>query len=118
VLGRLKFTSQEMQTQIKYLSGGQRAKVYLTHLMMRESNVLILDEPTRNLSPLSNPAVREFFNSYQGAIISVSHDRKFISEVCDQVYELDKNGLKERTDLLNCEDDDWVPNWKKTKQED
>ena len=110
VLGRLKFTSQEMQTQIKYLSGGQRAKVYLTHLMMRESNVLILDEPTRNLSPLSNPAVREFFNSYQGAIISVSHDRKFISEVCDQVYELDKNGLKERTDLLNCEDDDWVPN--------
>ena len=55
--------------------------------------MLVLDEPTRNLSPLSNPTIRELLNNYHGAVISVSHDRKFISEVCDEVYELCENGL-------------------------
>lgn len=99
-LGRLKFTSDEMTTEIKRLSGGQRAKIYLTKIMLSDSNVLILDEPTRNLSPLSNPAVRSLFSSYGGAIISISHDRKFISEVFDEAYELTKNGLKNADYLL------------------
>jgi ATPase subunit of ABC transporter with duplicated ATPase domains len=56
-------------------------------------NVLILDEPTRNLSPLSAPAVRKLLRDFKGAVICVSHDRKFISEVCDKVYRLGDNGL-------------------------
>lgn len=99
-LGRLKFTSDEMTTEIKRLSGGQRAKIYLTKILLSDSNVLILDEPTRNLSPLSNPAVRSLFSAYGGAIISISHDRKFISEVFDEAYELTKNGLKNADYLL------------------
>lgn len=94
ILGNLKFTSKEMEHKIGELSGGQKAKVYLTKIMREESNVLLLDEPTRNLSPLSNPAIRQFFKNYKGAIISVSHDRKFIGEVCDKVYRLDQSGLK------------------------
>ena len=103
-LGRLKFTSDEMLTKIKRLSGGQRAKIYLTKLILSDSNVLILDEPTRNLSPLSNPAIRNLFKSYGGAIISVSHDRKFISEVFDKAYELNENGLRSVDNLLKKDD--------------
>ena len=56
--------------------------------------MLILDEPTRNLSPLSGPEVRRILKQFPGAVISVSHDRKYISEVCNKVYEMTKEGLK------------------------
>lgn len=95
-LGSLKFTAEEMNRPIQELSGGQKAKLFLLHLSMRGANVLILDEPTRNLSPLSNPVIRQLLKDFDGAIISVSHDRKYIAEVCDTVYELTKDGLSRR----------------------
>ena len=95
VMGGLKFTPDEMTAKFSSLSGGQKAKVYLTKLMIENNNVLLLDEPTRNLSPLSNPAIRKLLKNYRGAIISVSHDRKYIAEVCDKVYELSLSGLTE-----------------------
>ena len=61
---------------------------------MEGAEVLILDEPTRNLSPLSQPEIIESLKSYKGAIIAVSHDRDFIDRVFDQVYMLDYNGLR------------------------
>ena len=57
-------------------------------MSMEHRNVLILDEPTRNFSPLSGPVIRDLLRSFPGAIISVSHDRKYIQEVCDRVLEL------------------------------
>lgn len=93
LLGCLKFTKEEMRHKIKNLSEGQKAKLSLLTMIVQNNNVLVLDEPTRNLSPLSNPTIRELLNNYHGAVISVSHDRKFISEVCDEVYELCENGL-------------------------
>lgn len=96
-LGSLKFTAEEMNRPIRELSGGQKAKLFLLHLSMRGANVLILDEPTRNLSPLSNPVIRQLLKDFDGAIISVSHDRKYIAEVCDTVYELTKDGLSRRS---------------------
>lgn len=98
-LGSLKFTAEEMNRPIQELSGGQKAKLFLLHLSMRGANVLILDEPTRNLSPLSNPVIRQLLKDFDGAIISVSHDRKYIAEVCDTVYELTKDGLSRRSYL-------------------
>ena len=100
-LGSMKFISDEMTAKIKNLSGGQRAKIMLLKLMIDKCNVLILDEPTRNLSPLSNPVIRAVLANYSGAIISVSHDRKYIDEVCDTVYELSPKGLKKvNTDYM------------------
>lgn len=93
-LGSLKFTKEEMEHPIRALSGGQRAKLFLLQISMRGANVLILDEPTRNFSPLSNPVIRKLLRDFEGAIISVSHDRKYIAEVCDTVYELTREGLK------------------------
>ena len=60
---------------------------------MSDPDVLVLDEPTRNLSPLSGPQLRQILRDYKGAVLSVSHDRLFIGEVVDTVYELSVTGL-------------------------
>ena len=93
-LGSMKYTFDEMEHQIKGLSGGQRAKILMLKMILSGANVLILDEPTRNFSPLSNPIIRKMLKNFGGSIISISHDRKYINEVCDTVYELNENGLK------------------------
>lgn len=94
-LGSLKFTPEEMEHPIRSLSGGQKAKLFLLKMSMSHADVLILDEPTRNLSPLSGPVIRKMLKEFGGTIISVSHDRKYIEEVCTRVLELTENGLKE-----------------------
>lgn len=92
-LGALKYTADEMAHPIAELSGGQKAKVLLLKMSMAGANVLLLDEPTRNFSPLSGPVIRKMLAEFPGAVISISHDRKYIAEVCDQVYRLTQNGL-------------------------
>lgn len=92
-MGGMKFTHEEMTCKIDRLSGGQKAKILFLDMVLRGANVLLLDEPTRNFSPLSNPAVRCALLHFGGAIISVSHDRKYLSEVCDKIYELREDGL-------------------------
>lgn len=101
VLGSLKFTREEMLHAVKDLSEGQKAKLALMKLIIEKNNVLVLDEPTRNLSPLSNPVIRGVLKSYNGAIIAVSHDRKFIKEICDEIYILSDKGLKKNDFLKN-----------------
>lgn len=96
-MGSAKFVREEMVQPIGAYSGGQKAKLFLIRLILLKSNVLVLDEPTRNLSPLSNPVIRDILNDFDGCIIAVSHDRKFIDEVSDKVYELDVT-LKEKQD--------------------
>ena len=64
-------------------------------MSMSKANVLILDEPTRNFSPISGPVIRKMLSEFPGAIISISHDRKYIDEVCTGVYELTEGGLVE-----------------------
>lgn len=93
-LGSLKYTADEMDHPIRELSGGQKAKVLLLNMSLSGANVLILDEPTRNFSPLSGPVIRKMLREFPGAVISISHDRKYIDEVCDKVYELDCKGLR------------------------
>ncbi|HEX2937975.1 MAG TPA: ATP-binding cassette domain-containing protein, partial [Ruminiclostridium sp.] len=93
LLGSAKYTALEMEHRISDLSGGQKAKLLFLKMIYSGSNVLILDEPTRNFSPLSNSVIRDILKSFGGAIISVSHDRKYINEVCGKVFELTENGL-------------------------
>lgn len=93
-LGSLKYTADEMDHPIRELSGGQKAKVLLLKMSLSDANVLILDEPTRNFSPLSGPVIRKMISLFPGAVISISHDRKYIDEVCTKVYTLTENGLE------------------------
>lgn len=93
-LASLRFTPDDMIRRIGELSGGQKAKLMLLSLTLSGADLLLMDEPTRNFSPLSGPVIRGMLAGFGGAIISVSHDRKFIKEVPDTVYELTAQGLK------------------------
>lgn len=93
LLGNMKFTKDEMISKIMKLSNGTKAKLFLAKLVLDKCDVLILDEPTRNVSPLSNPVIRRALKNFRGTIISVSHDRKYINEVIDSLYVLTPNGL-------------------------
>ena len=97
-LGALKYTTDEMDHPVSELSGGQKAKIFLLKMSMSGANVLILDEPTRNFSPLSGPVIRRMLREFPGVIISISHDRNYIREVCDTVYELTPEGLEKIAD--------------------
>ena len=101
-LGNMKFTSDEMTGKIDNLSGGSKAKLILMKLILDKCNVLLLDEPTRNVSPLSNPVIRKVLKEFNGTIISVSHDRKYIEEVPNKLYLLTNNGLNliEKEDFI------------------
>ena len=93
-LGSMNFTAEEMHHAIVDLSGGQRAKLYFSKMILEQAEVLVLDEPTRNLSPLSGPEIRAALHGFGGSILAVSHDRKFIAEVFDEVLLLDGQGLR------------------------
>ena len=94
-LASLQFTRDEARHPIEQLSGGQKAKLLLLKLVLDRPNVLLLDEPTRNFSPTSQPQVRQLLATYPGAIIAVSHDRIFLKEVCQKIYRLTEEGLEE-----------------------
>ena len=92
-MGSLRYTHEEMEASAARLSGGQKAKLYFLKMALMQPQILILDEPTRNLSPLSGPVVRRTLGAYSGTIVSVSHDRKYLREVCDGIYRLTPFGL-------------------------
>lgn len=93
LLGSLKFTAEEMNQLCKECSEGQKAKLYLIKLMFEKKTFLILDEPTRNLSPLTNPIIRKALKDYPGTLLFISHDRLLLEEVADQVLVLNAEGL-------------------------
>ena len=93
-LASLNFSYPEMHHHIHSLSGGQQGKLLLLNLVLRKPNFLLLDEPTRNFSPTSQPEIRKLFANYPGGLVTVSHDRHFLKEVCRSIYRLTKNGLE------------------------
>lgn len=93
LLGRMKFTYDEMTHCIRELSEGQKAKLYILKFIKNQCNVLLLDEPTRNLSPLSRPAIHQLLADFQGCMIAVSHDRVFIDQVFHKRYRFDHQHL-------------------------
>lgn len=93
-LGNLKFTEEEMMATMESLSLGQRAKVILVDMVRSSVDCLILDEPTRNLSPLTLPVVESMFRQFHGAILAVSHDRQFLNHVCNHYYLFTSEGLQ------------------------
>lgn len=106
-LGSLKYTPDEMDHPIAELSGGQKAKVLLLKMSLSGANVLVLDEPTRNFSPLSGAVIRQMLAAFPGAVISISHDRKYIDEVCDTVYRFTEEGLRKEEGMGRKKESLW-----------
>jgi len=95
LLGAMQYQTEEMDHPASGLSGGQRAKLLYLGMVLRGANVLVLDEPTRNFSPASAAVIRQTLANFPGCIISVSHDRLYLKEVCTRVLELRTDGLRE-----------------------
>jgi ATP-binding cassette, subfamily F, member 3 len=93
LLGSLKFTESEMRQPLSQCSQGQKAKVLLTSLVLSEADLLVLDEPTRNLSPLTLPVIIDMLKAFPGAILAVSHDRRFLHEGFTRIMEMTVQGL-------------------------
>lgn len=96
-LGNLKFTESEMNAKVSMLSGGQKAKLSLLRLVFQNKSLILLDEPTRNLSPLSVSVIYEMLDAYEGAIYCITHDRNLIAAVFNYVLEFTEEGFKRIT---------------------
>jgi ATPase subunit of ABC transporter with duplicated ATPase domains len=86
LLERLGFTSAQLSTPVKDLSGGQRRRLQLLLILLDEPNVLILDEPTNDLDTDMLAAIEDLLDSWPGTLLVVSHDRYLLERVTDQQY--------------------------------
>ncbi|WP_166984310.1 ABC-F family ATP-binding cassette domain-containing protein [Paramicrobacterium fandaimingii] len=86
LLERLGFSSAQLSTPIKDLSGGQKRRLQLLLILLDEPNVLILDEPTNDLDTDMLTAIEDLLDSWPGTLIVVSHDRYLVERVTDQQY--------------------------------
>nr|DBA20564.1 TPA: hypothetical protein GDO54_017328 [Pyxicephalus adspersus] len=94
-LGRFGLESHAHTIQICKLSGGQKARVVFAELCCREPDVLILDEPTNNLDIESIDALAEAVNEYKGAVITVSHDARLITETNCQLWVVEDRSVNQ-----------------------
>ncbi len=92
ILSRMKVDSL-LDRQMETLSGGEQKKVALCRLLMDDCNLLILDEPTNHLDIDMIEWLEEFLSRQRLAILMVTHDRYFLDNVCDNIYELDNARL-------------------------
>lgn len=86
LLERLGFSSAQLSTPVKDLSGGQKRRLQLLLVILDQPNVLILDEPTNDLDTDMLAAMEDLLDSWSGTLIVVSHDRYFLERVTDQQY--------------------------------
>ncbi len=86
LLERLGFSSAQLSTPVKDLSGGQQRRLQLLLILLDQPNVLILDEPTNDLDTDMLAALEDLLDSWPGTLIVVSHDRYFLERVTDQQY--------------------------------
>lgn len=86
LLERLGFSSAQLSTPVKDLSGGQQRRLQLLLILLSQPNVLILDEPTNDLDTDMLAAMEDLLDSWPGTLIVVSHDRYFLERVTDQQY--------------------------------
>ncbi len=86
LLERLGFSSAQLSTPVKDLSGGQQRRLQLLLVLLDQPNVLILDEPTNDLDTDMLAAIEDLLDSWSGTLLVVSHDRYFLERVTDQQY--------------------------------
>ena len=93
-LGRFQFSSEQVATKLSQLSGGERARVALLKLLLEENNLLLMDEPTNHLDMESKATLEEALVNYSGSLITVSHDRWFLDQVVNRIWELQDGVVK------------------------
>ena len=92
MLERFLFTPDVQYTPVCKLSGGEKRRLYLLSVLISGANVYILDEPSNNLDIPTLTILEDYLNSFSGIVITVSHDRYFLDNVVDRIFEFDGNG--------------------------
>ena len=96
ILGAFLFYGEEIFKSISLLSGGEKSRVALVKLILSKSNFLLLDEPTNHLDIISKEALEDALKSYDGTILTISHDRYFLNKVAEKILYLDsEHGITE-----------------------
>jgi ATP-binding cassette, subfamily F, member 3 len=94
VLHGLNFQTFDYSTKIATLSGGQKTRLALGKLLLTKPDILILDEPTNHLDIETLSWLEQYLQTYNGAILIVSHDRYFLDKVVTQVYEMSRTQIQ------------------------
>jgi ABC-type multidrug transport system ATPase subunit len=94
-LGRVLLSGEAAEKSIRSLSGGEAARLLFAKLAIVRPNVLVLDEPTNHLDIESIHALVEAVNAFEGAVVFVSHDRFFVSEIATRILELTPAGPRD-----------------------
>ena len=92
LLGNFLFKGDDAYKQVKVLSGGEKSRLGLAALLLKEANFLILDEPTNHLDMSSCEMLANALDEYEGTVLFVSHDRIFIDTVCTHIFAMTPDG--------------------------
>ena len=92
-LGRLLFSSHEIEKSVKVISGGEQGRMLFGRLMLQRPNIMLLDEPTNHLDMESIESLNLALDHYPGTLFFVSHDREFISSLATRIIDITADGV-------------------------
>jgi ATP-binding cassette subfamily F protein 3 len=95
ILGSFLFQGDDVEKYVRVLSGGERNRLALAKLLLQPFNVLVMDEPTNHLDIKSKNVLKQALIKFNGTLILVSHDRDFLQQLTNKVYELKNQKIKE-----------------------
>lgn len=93
-LAQFLFTGDDVEKPIHSLSGGERARIVLTELMLGQDNLLLLDEPTNHLDIPARETLERALTDFEGSLLFVSHDRYFLNRIATRIIYMTKSGLR------------------------
>jgi len=94
-LGSMLFSGEDAEKPIGVLSGGEKSRVALAKAILQGANLLLLDEPTNHLDIISKEKLEQALLEYNGTIITVSHDRYFLSKIATRIWEFTAGGIRD-----------------------
>lgn len=92
LLGRFMFPHDMLSNKIRKLSGGEKRRLYLLTILMRQPNLLVMDEPTNDLDIVTLNVLEEYLKEFKGTLIIVSHDRHFLDRLVDHLFIFQEDG--------------------------
>jgi len=95
MLERFLFTPSMQYTPLNKLSGGEKRRLYLLHVLMGAPNVLILDEPTNDLDIATLTILEDYLDHFAGIVITVSHDRYFLDRICERIFAFENEKIRQ-----------------------